>query len=361
MRAVVKADERVGCTFVTDRPEPTLGPGQVRIGVGATSVCGTDAEIYHSTTAALELGLTYPVTMGHEVAGTIVEVGPDTHGLREGMRVAVETHLGCGECFYCRTAAGHNCQAMRLLGIDVDGAFAERVVVPARSCFVLPDEIGLEAAALLEPAGSAMHAVLRCGVPLAGASVLISGAGPVGLVLAQIASAHNARQVVVIEPNGVRRARAEQLGRGVVGLDVQVDPLEWGDLVTANRHGFDVAFECSGALPALTTLVRCVRNEGTVMAVGLVNGEFPLAVTRTLITRGLTLRGSFGRSLWATWDRLSGLVLSGTVDLQQLITHRLPLHELPAALDLMQGDAGKVVLLPSLDTTVTRRHSALAI
>lgn len=160
-----------------------------------------------------------------------------------------------------------------------------------------------------------------------------------------------ARRVVVLEPNPDRRTRVEQQGHGASGLDIDVDPLEAGDRVTRTRGGFDVAFECSGALQALTTLVRCAGTEGTVVAVGLVNGDLPLSVNRTLITRGLTLRGSFGRSMWATWEQLTALVVAGKVDLESLITHRLPLDALPAALDLMRGDAGKILLLPSFITT----------
>jgi threonine 3-dehydrogenase len=357
VRAVVKADDNVGCTFVTDCAEPDLKPGQVRIAVEAVSVCGTDAEIYHSTPAAKELGLSYPVTMGHEVAGTVVEVGPHTVGPTVGTRVAVETHLGCGECFWCHTGSEHNCQSLKLLGVDVDGAFADRVVVPARSCFTLPDDISIEAAALLEPAGSGMHAVLRSGVPLAGASVVITGGGPVGLVLAQIAAAHGARQVVVVEPNPDRRTRVEQHGKGATAIGLEQEPLEAGDRTARSRGGYDVAFECSGSLQALSTLIGAVRTEGTITAVGLVNGDLPLPVTRTLITRGLTLRGSFGRSLWETWEQLTALVVTGEVQLEQLISHRLPLDRLPTALALMQGDAGKVLLLPRLETA-TVRHTA---
>ncbi|KQY62440.1 zinc-dependent alcohol dehydrogenase [Nocardioides sp. Root140] len=348
MRATVKADRGPGCRFVTDRPEPVLLPGQVRIEVAAASVCGTDAAIHDSGPVLDDFGMRFPVTMGHEVAGIVVEADPMTR-VAVGTRVAVETHLHCGECFFCRNGDGHNCARVQLLGVHLDGAFAERVVVPAASCFALPDAIGLEEAALLEPGGSAMHAVLRSGVSLAGSSVLVSGAGPVGLVLVQIAVAMGARIVTVVEPNPMRRKMAER--SGAVVLDVGVDPMEVADPTTRHRGGYDVAFECSGAGAALSAVLDATRNEGTVVVVGLVRGEVALPVTRTLITRGLTLRGSFGRSLWGTWDRLSELVISGRVDLAGLLTHRLPLSGLPLALELMREDAGKVLLLPSLPDT----------
>lgn len=346
MRATVKTGAGRGCRFVTDLAERDLRPGELRIEVAAASVCGTDAAFYASGSAGGDLGMTFPRVMGHEVAGTVVEVGPHVGRWAVGARVALETHWHCGECWFCRAGLAHNCADMEILGVTADGAFAERLVAPARSCFELPDEIDLPAAALLESAGSAMHGVLRAGVDLAGAAVLVSGAGPVGLVAIQIALALGARRVVAVEPAEYRRRMAEDLGAVTVGTGT--DPLEAADGATRARGGFDLALECSGALPALSTAVASVRREATVVSVGLVRGELPLAVTDTLITRGVTLRGSWGRSIWQTWDRLAALVVAGRVDLGSLVTHRLPISGLPAALDLMAGEAGKVLLLPGL-------------
>jgi threonine 3-dehydrogenase len=344
MRAVVKAAPGRGCEYVLDREELALRPGQVRVEVAAASVCGSDAAFFESGYAGGDVGMTFPRTMGHEVGGVVVEVGPHADGIAVGMPVAVETHLHCGECFYCLAGNGHNCARMELLGVTVDGAFAERFVVPARSCFILPDGIDPKMAALLESAGSAMHAVLRSGVNLAGASVLVSGGGPVGLVAAQIADVLGARRVVVVEPNAYRRAMAERCGAVAVGIEA--DPREAADPITRARGGFDLALECSGAKPALANALDSVRREATVVAVGLVKDELPLDVSKTLISRGVTLRGSWGRSIWDTWHRLAALVVAGKVDLDGLITHRLPLGALPQALDLMRGEAGKVLLDP---------------
>ena len=346
MRAVVKAAPGRGCQFVHDREEPDLQTGQVRIEVAAASVCGSDAAFFESGNAGGDMGMTFPRTMGHEVGGTVVEVGPDAGGLTVGTPVAVETHLHCGACFNCLSGNGHNCSRMEILGVTVDGAFAERLVVQARSCFTLPDGIDPQSAALLESAGSAMHGVLRSGVNLAGASVLVTGAGAVGLVAIQIANALGARQVVVLEPNAYRRGMAEKLG--AVAIDAGVDPLDVGDATTRARGGFELALECAGALPALSLALDSVRREGSVVSVGLVKGALALDTTTTLISRGITLRGSWGRSIWDTWHRLAALVVAGNVDLASLITHQLPLSGFPDALALMKGEAGKVLLLPSL-------------
>lgn len=335
-----------GCEFAHDREEPTLGAGEVRLAVAAASVCGSDAAFYDHGAASADLGMTFPRTMGHEVGGTVVEVGPDVEGLPIGTRVAVETHLHCGECYFCSTGNAHNCANLQLLGVTVDGAFAERLVVNARSCFVLPEGIPTDIAALLEPAGSALHAILRAGGDVQDESVLVTGAGPIGLVAAQLSRALGARQVTVVETNPYRRTLAEQMG--FLALDAGVRPVDFADATTRARGGFDLALECSGADPAFRTAVDAVRREAVVVAVGLVKKEIPLAVSDTLITRGLTLRGAWGRSIWETWERLAPLVATNRIDLAGLVTHRLPISALPLALDLMLGDACKILLDPSL-------------
>lgn len=359
MRAVIKSSADAGCRYVEDWPERQLRPDEVRIEVRFASVCGTDAAMVDYTPVAEALGLKVPVVLGHEMAGTVIEVGGTIEGgPGVGAAVAVETHMGCGRCFFCRSGNAHNCESMDLLGISRDGAFAERVIVPARFCFLLPPEIGLETGALLEPAGSAMHAILRSDVDLAGASVLVTGAGPVGLVLADIARAKGARLVVISEPNPHRRAVAQ--ARGIAAIAPEQDPMEAADSTARTRGGFDAGFECSGASQAFSTQVARVRSEGTVMAVGLIGRPVDLDITGTLIRRGIRLRGSFGRSIWQTWDQLSALVAAGRVDLAGLISHRLPLDALPQALELMREASGKVVLSPTLPPSDAGRASAPA-
>ena len=355
MRAVVKPGPGPGCEFVSDRSEPDLKEREVRLAVAAASVCGSDAAFYERGYAGGDVAMTFPRTMGHEMGGVVVEVGPGVTGVRLGDRVAMETHLHCGECWFCRSGRGHNCARMELLGVTVDGAFAERVIAPSRSCFLLPDGIETKTAALLESGGSAMHGILRSGVNLAGASVLVCGAGPVGLVAVQIARALGARTVVVTEPSEQRRSLAD--GFGGLAVAAGDDPVEVADATTRMRGGFDLAVECSGALPALDTAIGSLRREGTVVAVGMVKDRLSLDVAEVLISRGISVRGSWGRSIWDTWDRLSELVISGKVDLESLITHRLPISELPQALTLMREGAGKVLLDPSLpDQPVIRSN-----
>jgi threonine 3-dehydrogenase len=343
VRAVVKTAPEPGLDLVNDHPEPALGAGQVRIEVGAVSVCGTDRETYEYGPAVRDLGLRLPVVTGHECAGTILEVAADVSTFRVGDRVAVETHVACLDCFQCHRGNAHNCLRMGLLGLTIDGAFAERVVLPATTCFRLPDELSLDAAALLEPAGSAMHAIQRSDMNLDGAYVLVSGAGPIGLAALQIARARGA-EVLVVEPNPHRAAMAAALG-GITleagdGLAAQVAAL------TGPAEGVDLVLECSGALPALRAGLDVARREGTIVSIGLTNRPLELNATRSLISKGLTLKGSFGRRIWDSWTELTALVASGSVDLSRLISHRMELEQVESAIELLTGDACKVVLYP---------------
>lgn len=348
MKAIVKTKPEDGFEYVTDHPERPVGPGQVRIQVAAASPCGTDRELVRYGPAAEAFGLNLPVVLGHEVSGTVVEVGPGVETLRVDDRVALESHIACRNCYQCRLGQGHNCLNMALLGLHVDGGFAESVVVSEYACYPLPDDVATEIGALFESAGVAVHAALRSQVNLTGRSVLIAGAGPIGLALVQLANASGARRVVVIEPNSFRRNVAEKFG--AVPLDADEGAVDWCLSDASDRGGFDVGFDCTGAAGALDIILKSLRREATVVCVGVPRAPFALDITRFVIKHGITIRGSFGRSLWQTWDVLGSLVSRGSLDLEALVTHRMGLLDFQKALDLQGGDAGKVLLLPSMST-----------
>lgn len=346
MRAVLKSTAEKGFAYREDWPEPEAAPGQVVVQIAAASLCGTDREVYEWTSSAQAFQLSLPVVVGHEGSGTVIAVGEGVDRLTVGDRVAMESHLVCGHCHACRNGAPHTCENTRILGMHIDGVFAERVAVPADICVKLPDEISLETGALLEGAGVAMHAIQRADHAAAGQNVLINGCGPVGLVIAKLALTLGAANVVAVEPNTFRQEQARSLGARV--LHPSEDIAAICREIAGSRGGFDVAYEVSGVRGVLPPLFEALRREATLVTIGHPGDPAPIDIARFINKRGITLRGIYGRRLWQSWDQLMLLIQSGRVDLDWLVTHRLPLRSAGEAVELLTGDAGKVLLMPDL-------------
>ena len=346
MKAVVKNAPEPGFTYLTDYADPKPAVGQVVIEVAAASLCGTDREVYEWTPSAQAFDLHLPVVTGHEGSGTVVEVGHGVTRLQVGDRVALESHLVCGQCFPCRTGNAHTCERTGIIGMHIDGVFAQFMAAPQEICVKLPEHASLEVGALLEAAGVAVHAVQRASYEVAGRAVLVSGGGPVGLVVAYLAKLMGAAHVIVIEPNPYRRAQAEKIG--VLAMAPGDEVVERCRELTGRRGGFDVAFECSGAHSALPTLFDALRRESTLVTVGHPSRPAEINIAAHINKKGITLRGIFGRRLWETWEQTMLLVDSGRLELEWLITHRMPLGEVDAAVDLLTGEACKVLLVPGL-------------
>lgn len=346
MRAVVKSAAEPGLTVRTDWPEPAAGPGQVLIDVAAASICGTDREVHEWTPSARAFHLDLPVVVGHEGSGTVVAVGEGVESVAVGDRVALESHLACGRCHACRTGCAHVCERTRIVGMHLDGVFAEQVVVPERICVRLPDSLPLEIGALLESAGVAMHAVQRSGLSGAGQNVLINGSGPIGLVIAKIAALLGAAHIVVVEPNAFRRRQAERVG--ATAVDPSADVVSLCRDLAGDHGGFDVAFEVSGVRGVLPRMFEALGREAILVTVAHPSEPAAIDIAAYMNKKGITLRGISGRHLWSSWEQLLLLVESGRLDLSDLVTHRLPLESADEAVDLLTGDAGKVLLVPSL-------------
>jgi threonine 3-dehydrogenase len=345
MKAVVKNRAGRGVEYVTDHADPKPADGHVVVQIAAASLCGTDRELYEWTPSAQAFGLNLPIVLGHEGAGTVVEVGAGVTGLRVGDRVAFESHLSCGRCFPCRTGDAHTCERTGIIGMHIDGVFAEYMAAPQEICVPLPESASLEAGALLEAAGVAVHAVQRANYSVAGRAVLVSGGGPVGLIVAYLARRMGAAHVVVVEPNQYRRQHAE--GLGVTAMAPGDGVVERCRELTRRRGGFDVAFECSGAPGTLTTLFEAARRESTIVTVGHPSRAAEVDIAAHINKKGITLRGIFGRRLWETWEQTLLLLESGRLDLEWLITHQMPLARVDEAVQLLTGEACKVLLLPS--------------
>ncbi|HKX76619.1 MAG TPA: L-threonine 3-dehydrogenase [Acidimicrobiia bacterium] len=338
MRALVKSRAAPGLSM-KEVPEPEPGPQDVLIGVGKTSICGTDLHIYRWDEWA-QATIPVPLVIGHEFMGRILAMGSGVEGLRVGERVSGEGHITCGHCRNCRAGRRHFCHHHLGLGVTRPGAFAERVVIPAANVFPLPDHIDDDTAAILDPLGNATHTALS--FDLVGEDVLITGAGPIGVMATAIARHVGARFVVVTDPNGYRREMAGRLGADLV-IDPHLTSLHAVMDELGMTEGFDIGMEMSGSEEALNQMLEVMNHGGRMAVLGIP----PTAVTIDLnqvIFKGLTLKGIYGRLIFETWYKMAAM-LQGGLELPGVITHRFAAADYEEAFAAVSsGRSGKVIL-----------------
>ena len=338
MKALVKSRAEPGI-WLEDVPEPVVGPNDVCIAVRRASICGTDIHIYEWDEWARRT-IKVPLTLGHEFAGAIVELGSEVVGYAVGDRVSAEGHITCGYCRNCRAGRRHLCIHTVGIGVQRAGGFAEYVVVPASNVFKLPDQISDDLAAILDPFGNATHTALA--FDLVGEDVLITGAGPIGIMACQIARFVGARHVVITDVNEYRLALARKMGASVA-LDVRSGSIRATMAELGMTEGFDVGFEMSGSPDALRDLIEAMHHGGNVALLGIPSGDVAIDWSQ-VIFKGLTLQGIYGREMFETWYKMATMLQSG-LRLEPIITHRLPYTEYAQAFAILKsGNAGKVVL-----------------
>ena len=342
MKAFAKIRPEPGLKQIeADRPMP--GYREVLVKVKVTSVCGTDYHIYKWDEWAQE-HIKPPRIIGHEFAGEVVEVGPDVTSRKIGDMVAAESHIACGTCYQCRTGNSHICERLRIIGVDVDGSFAEYVKIPEQNAWPIPREIPIETASILEPLGNAVHAAFAADI--AGNDVTIFGCGPVGLSAVALTNVSGALSVTAVDINEYRLRLASRMGASKTINSKERDAVAEIHADTEGR-GAGVVLEMSGNETAIGNAFRAVRNGGTVILFGLPSREVKLNVGDDLIFKEAHVRGIVGREIFKTWYKLEALLKSGKVDLRPLITHRMSLNQLDDAMKLVgSGDCGKIVLTP---------------
>jgi threonine 3-dehydrogenase len=359
MPALRKLDAEPGLRLV-ELPVPEPAEDEVLVEVEAASVCGTDLHI-DRWDAWAQRRISPPLTLGHEFAGTIVDVGRGVRHAAVGDYVSAESHVTCGICFHCRTGHAHMCERTRILGVDRDGAFARYVAVPESVVWQndreqLPPEI----AALQEPFGNAVFATSE--QDLAGRSVAVLGCGPIGLFAIGIARASGAAVVVAADRSPFRLTLAERMGASaVVDVEGVRDEASWF-LEHHEGLGFDVVFEMSGAGRAVKDAFRIARNGGRVVLFGIPERPVTIDVAETLVFKNLEVRAVSGRKIFETWYRTRWLLESGVVDVRPLITHELPLEQFESAFQALEaGEACKIVLYPGEAPTPARWVTAEAL
>jgi threonine 3-dehydrogenase len=340
VRALAKLRPGPGLELV-DRPTPEPGPGEVLLRMDAASICGTDHHLFQWDDWAAE-NLVPPRILGHELAGTVAASGAGVTRVKEGDLVGVESHIACWECGQCRRGEAHLCVGLEVIGVHVDGGFADYVVIPEANAI---ESNGLDPAvvALQEPMGNAVHAAFA--EPIEGRTVLVTGCGPIGLCAVGIAKAAGAALVIATDTEAYRLELARSMGADLA-LDASDPSTEERIVQATGGDGVNVVLEMSGARPALDQALRAVTRGGSISLLGIFGEPPTVDLSELVIMKGLRLHGIFGRRIYETWEQTQSL-LRGGLDVSPIITHRLPLDRWAEAFDLIASrHAGKVVLLP---------------
>lgn len=338
MKALVKAAPEEG--LVMQQVEvPAPGPDEVLIKVKKTAICGTDVHIWKWDDWSAKTVPT-PMVVGHEFCGEIVETGAAVKKFTIGQRVSGEGHIVCGTCRNCRAGRGHLCRNTKGVGVNRPGAFAEYLCLPQDNIVPIPDDIPDEIAAIFDPFGNAVHTALS--FDLIGEDVLVTGAGPIGIMGALVAQRVGARKVVITDISDYRVKLARDMGVQHV-VNAATEDLHDVMATLGMTEGFDVGLEMSGAAPAMRDMIDKMNNGGKIALLGIAPMEFAVD-WNTIIFKMLQVKGIYGREIFETWYKMIAMVQSG-LDLSGLITHRINIDEFAQGFDSMiSGEAGKVVM-----------------
>jgi threonine 3-dehydrogenase len=338
VKALVKAAPAAGFTL-QDVPRPTIRDNEVLIAVRRAGVCGTDVHI-HEWDEWARGRCRPPFVVGHEFAGEVVEVGSLVHDVAVGDRVTAEGHIVCGRCHLCRTGNSHICPNTRIIGVDRDGCFAEFIAMPATNVWHLDDDIPFEVGGIHDPMGNAFHTALH-GTEIPGATVLVTGCGPIGIFAVGICRAAGASHIIASDVNERRLAlaRAQGANDAVHPADVEATVRRLTDGL-----GVDVVLEMSGVPTAVHQALAMVRAGGRVQLLGIPSAPMDLNLATEIIFKGITVYGVIGRRMYDTWIQMTQFLRSGQFDPRPVITHRFPLEAHAEAIRVIRsGEAGKVV------------------
>lgn len=338
MKALVKKYPQKGLWF-EDVPEPTVGVNDVKIKIHKTAICGTDLHIYNWDEWSQKTIKT-PRVIGHEYVGEIVEIGSNVNNWEIGDIVSGEGHIVCGKCRNCLAGNGHLCKETVGVGVNRDGAFAQYLVIPQENVRKCEKDIPEELYSIFDPFGNAVHTALS--FELTGEDVLITGAGPIGIMAAAVCKHVGARRVVITDINDERLELAKKLG---IQYTVNTAKEDLSDIMgrLSIKEGFDVGLEMSGSEIALNTMIDHMIHGGKIALLGLLKSDSKVDWSK-IIFNGLIIKGIYGRKMHETWYKMSAM-LQGGLDISNIITHRMDITEYEKGFEAMNsGKSGKVIL-----------------
>jgi len=337
VKALVKPSAAPGFVL-TNVPEPKIRDDEVLIRVRRAGVCGTDVHIYEWDAWA-QGRIKPPLVVGHEFAGEVAQVGRLVTDVREGDRVTAEGHIVDGRCLLCRTGNAHVCPYTKIIGVDRDGCFAEYIAMPATNVWHLDDATSFDIGGIHDPMGNAFHTALTADIP--GASVLVTGCGPIGLFAIGICKAAGASHIIATDLNEKRLVLARQMG-----AHHAIRPEQAAEVIRRHTEGLgvDVVLEMSGVAPAIHQAFDLVRVGGRVQMLGIPAKPMEVNFATEVIFKGITIYGVVGRRMYDTWHKMTRFLRSGIFDPTPVITHRFPLEAADEAIRAIKsGEAGKVI------------------
>lgn len=339
MKALYKKEPKPGIWMKTDAPIPPIGHNDVLIKIKKTAICGTDIHIYNWDDWS-QKNVPVGLITGHEYVGVIEKIGSEVRGFKPGERVSGEGHITCGHCRNCRGGKQHLCIEQKGVGVNRQGAFAEYLALPASNVVKIPDNISDDFAAIFDPFGNATHTALS--FDLVGEDVLITGAGPIGIIAASICKFAGARHVVVTDVNDYRLGLATKMG-ATRAVNITKETLRDVMADLKMTEGFDVGLEMSGNPEAFRQMIDALRSAGKIALLGIPPGDMSID-WGSFIFKGLTLKGIYGREMFETWHKMIAMVQSG-LSLKPVITHHFHVDEFQKAFEIMaSGQSGKVIL-----------------
>ncbi len=338
MRALVKAAREKGLVM-QELPIPEIGPNDVLIRIHLSAICGTDMHIWNWD-AWSQRTIPVPMAVGHEYVGVIEKLGEAVRGLKVGQRVSGEGHIVCGHCRNCRAGKRHLCPNTVGVGVNRQGSFAEYLALPAENVFPLPDEVPDEIASIFDPFGNACHTALS--FDMVGEDVLITGAGPIGIMAVAVCKYVGARHVVITDVNEYRLELARKMG-ATVAVNVTTTSLTDVRKDLGMTEGFDVGLEMSGNGSAFRSMIDNMVNGGRIALLGIFPDDVAIDWGK-VIFKGLFLKGIYGREMYETWYKMAALVQAG-LDISPIVTHRFAIEDFAQGFEAMNsGLSGKVIL-----------------
>jgi threonine 3-dehydrogenase len=338
MKALIKKHREKGI-WMGEVPEPICGDNEVKIKIKKTAICGTDVHIYKWDEWSQKT-IPVPMVVGHEFVGEIAELGKNVKGFKIGQRVSGEGHITCGYCRNCRAGKRHLCINTKGVGVNIPGAFAEYLVIPQENVFAVSDKVTDDEASVFDPLGNAVHTVLSFDV--VGEDVLITGAGPIGIMAALISKHIGARHVVITDINDYRLELAKKCGIENV-VDVRKEKITDVMKKLGMTEGFDIGYEMSGSPVAFNDMLKSLRMGAKIGLLGILPDSTQIPWS-SIIFKAFTIKCIYGREMFETWYKMASMIESG-LDIKPVITHRFPINDYQKAFEIMSsGNSGKVIL-----------------